>query len=66
LDEKLFVADALVNRHNSRHLTDLTVTKVDDNVQISPFSNAPAKAMVLGVIANDGKNCPIIFLPDGE
>ncbi len=65
-DEKLFIAYALVSRRNSRYLTDLPVTKVDKIVHISPFSKAPAKLMVLGVMASDGKKCPIIFVPDGE
>ncbi len=65
-DEKLFVADALVNRRNSRYLTDLPVNEVDESVRISPFSKAPAKVMVLGIVARDGKKCPIIFVPDGE
>jgi hypothetical protein len=65
-DEKLFIADALVNRRNSRYLTDLPVTKVDESMRISPFSKAPVKVMVLSIIASDGKKCPIIFVPDGE
>jgi hypothetical protein len=65
-DEKLFVADALVNRRNSRYLTDLPVTEVDESVRVSPFSKAPAKVMVLGIVASDGKKCPIIFVPNGE
>jgi hypothetical protein len=64
--QKLFVADALVNRRNSRYLTDLPVTVVGESVRISPFSKAPAKVMVLGIVASDGKKCPIIFVPDGE
>jgi hypothetical protein len=35
-------------------------------VHISPFSKAPAKLMVLSVVASDGKKCLIIFVPDGE
>ncbi len=66
LDEKLFIGDALVNRRNSRYLTDLPVTEVDESVRISPFSKAPAKVIVLGIVASDGKKCPIIFVPDGE
>jgi hypothetical protein len=54
-DEKLFVADALVNQRNSRYLTDLPVTEVDESVRISPFSKVPAQLMVLGVVASDGK-----------
>jgi transposase-like protein len=65
-DEKLFVSDVLVNRRNSRYLTDLPVTEVDESVRICPFSKAPAKVMVLGVIASDGKKCPIIFVLDSE
>ncbi len=65
-DKKLFVSDDLVNRRNSRYLTDLPVTEVDESVRISPFSKAPAKVMVLGVVASNGKKCPIIFVPDGH
>ncbi len=64
--EKVFVANALINRRNSRYLTGLPVSEVDKNIRISPFSKAPPKAMVLGVMASDGKKCPIIFVPDGE
>jgi hypothetical protein len=42
------------------------VTEVYESVRISPFSKAPAKLMVLGIVASDGKKCPIIFVPDGE
>ncbi len=65
-DEKLFVAIALVNRRSSRYLIDLSVTEVDDSVRISPFSEAPVKVTVLGLVASDGKKCPIMFLLDGE
>ncbi len=44
----------------------MPVTKVDESVRISPFSKAPAKVMVLGVVASDGRKCPIIFIPDDE
>ncbi len=44
----------------------MPVTEVDESVRISPFSKVPAKVMVLGVVASDGKKCPIIFIPDGE
>ncbi len=44
----------------------MPVTELEDSVQISPFSKAPAKKMVLGVVASDGKKCLIIFVPDGE
>ncbi len=66
LDEKLFVADALINRRNSRYLKGLPVSEVDKTIRISPFSKAPEKVMVLGVVDGDGKKCPIIFIPDGE
>jgi hypothetical protein len=65
-DEKLFVADALINLRNSRYLTSLPVSEVDGTIRGSPFSKAPAKVMVLGVVASDSKNCPIIFVLDGE
>ncbi len=44
----------------------MPVTEVDKSVRICPFSKAPAKVMVLGVVASDGKKCPIILIPDGE
>ncbi len=65
-DKNLFIADALVNRSNSRYLTDLPVTEVDESVRISPFSKAPAKVMILGVVARGGNKCPIIFVLDSE
>ncbi len=65
-DEKLFVADTLINCCNSRYLTSLPVSEVDGTIWGSPFSKAPAKVMVLGVVASDGRNCPIIFILDGE
>jgi hypothetical protein len=42
------------------------VSEVDKTIRGSPFSKAPAKVMVLGVVASDSKNCPIIFVLDGE
>jgi hypothetical protein len=65
-DEKLFVADALINRRNSRYLTSLPVSEVDESIRISLFSKALVKVMVLGVVASDSKKCPIIFVPDGK
>jgi len=65
-DEKLFTVDATTNRRNSRYLSDLPVDKVDPEIRITPFSKAPLKTMVLGVVGSDGKKCPIIFVADGE
>ncbi len=42
------------------------MSEVDEKIQISPFSKATAKVMVLGVVSSDGKKCLIIFVPDGE
>jgi hypothetical protein len=42
------------------------VSEVDEKIQISPFSKAPAKVMVLRVVSSDSKKCLIIFVPDGE
>jgi AraC-like DNA-binding protein len=66
LDEKLFVANALINRRNIRYLTGLPVSEVDEKIRISPFSKVPAKVMVLRVVSSDGKKCPIIFVPNGK
>ncbi len=55
-----------MNRCNSRYLTYLPVTEVDNSVYISPFSKAPVKLMVLNVVASNGKKCLIIFVLDGE
>jgi hypothetical protein len=65
-DKKLFIADILINRCNSRYLTSLPVSEVDETIWMSPFSKAPAKVMVLGVMASNGKKCLIIFVPEGE
>ncbi len=64
LDKKLFITDALINCRNIRDLTDPPVSEVNKNIRISPFSKAPAKVMVLGIMASDGKDCLIIFIPD--
>jgi hypothetical protein len=66
LDKNLIVADGLINRRNSRYLKDLPLSEVNKNIRISPFSKVPAKVMVLGVMASDGKKCLIIFIPDGQ
>ncbi len=48
------------------YLTYLPGSEVDKNIRISPFSKAPAKVMVLGVVVNNCQKCLIIFVPDGE
>lgn len=65
-DEKIFTADAAVNRRNSRYLSGLPVGDVDPKIRITPFHKAPAKVMVLGVVGSDGQKCPIIFVDAGE
>jgi hypothetical protein len=42
------------------------VSEVDEKIRISPFSKAPAKVMVFGVVGSNGKKCPIIFVPNGK
>jgi DDE superfamily endonuclease/Transposase len=65
-DEKIFTADAAVNRRNSRYLTGLPVAAVDPNIRITPYAKAPLKQMVLGVMASDGQKCPPVFVAAGE
>jgi DDE superfamily endonuclease len=65
-DEKIFTADAAVNRRNSRYLTGLPVAAVDPNIRITAYTKAPLKQMVLGVVGSDGQKCPPIFVAAGE
>jgi hypothetical protein len=46
----------------SRYLTDLSVSDVDKNLQVSPFSMASSDAMVLGIMTSDKKMCLIVFI----
>jgi hypothetical protein len=55
-DKKVFVANALINRRNSRYLTGLPMSEVDKNIWNSPFSKAPAKVIVLEVMGSNGKS----------
>ncbi len=39
------------------------MSDVDKNVQVGPFSKAPAQVMVHGIMMSDRKKCLIIFVP---
>jgi hypothetical protein len=51
---------------NRRYILDLPVAKMGPNIRIAPFSKAPLKQKVLGVMDRDGQKCPIIFLAASE
>ena len=65
-DEKLFVMDAVVNKQNDRYISDLPVSLVSPEIKFNSVSKNPAKIMVLGIVASDGKKCPMIFIPENE
>ena len=61
-DEKLFVIDAKFHRQNDRYLTKVPVKMVEPQVKYNSICKHPAKVMVLGIVASDGKKCPVIFI----
>ena len=65
-DEKLFVVDQVVNRQNDRYITDLPIKLVDPGIKFNSVSKHPAKVMVLGILASDGRRCPLIFIHENE
>jgi hypothetical protein len=46
--------------------TDFPLSAVDKNEQLSSYSKKPGQVIVLGTLASDRKNCPIISATDGE
>ena len=61
-DEKLFVIDAKFHRQNDRYITNVPVKLVDPDIKYNSVCKNPAKVMVLGIVASDGKKCPVIFI----
>ena len=58
--------DAVVNRQNDRYISDLPTSLVNPAIKFNSVSKHPAKIMVLGIVASDGKKCPMIFIPENE
>ena len=65
-DEKLFVVDRILNRRNDRYISSKSVEDVPDHVKHVSKTKNPAKVMVLGVVASNGKKCPPVFIPQNE
>lgn len=65
-DEKLFTVDPVLNRRNSRYISGDRAEEVDPAIKYSPKTKHPAKIMMLGVVASDGKKCPPVFTPANE
>ena len=65
-DEKLFVVDQVINRQNDRCITDLPINFLDPGIKLNPVSKYPAKGMVLGIVASDGRIYPLIFVHENE
>lgn len=65
-DEKLFYLDPSLNRRNNRYISGLRAEEVDDLVRYNPKTKHSGKVMVLGVVASDGKKCPIVFVDSQE
>lgn len=64
-DEKLFYVDPAHNCRNDRYLASGPVEDVPENIRIAQKNKNPAKVMVLGVLASDGRICPPIFIDSG-
>ena len=61
-DEKLFIIDAKFHRQNDRYLSKQPVRMVEPDIKFNSVCKNPVKVMVLGIVASDGKKCPIIFI----
>jgi hypothetical protein len=66
LIKNFVTADTEVNRSNNSYLKNLSLSDMNENVRVIPFSKALAKVMVLGIVTNKGKNCNIFYVPDRE
>ncbi len=60
-DEKIFIVDAVLNGRNDWYLAE-SIADVKGTFR----TKHPAKVMVLGVVASDGKKMPPIFFKLGE
>jgi len=65
-DEKLFCVDRVLNRRNNRYISVKPAEDVPDHVKHVSKTKNPAKVMVLGVVASNGKKCPPVFIPQKE
>lgn len=60
-DEKNFHVDAYINYRNTRHLAKKP-EDVDKAIRYAPQSKHPGKAMMIGVVCNDGHKLPPIWI----
>lgn len=63
-DEKLFTVDSCPNRRNDRYISTDKASE-PENVRFSSRTKHPAKVMMFGLIASDGKKMDPVFVESG-